>query len=64
MGMTRMSNNDQDGVVDNKCKVFDTDNLYILSTSVFPSYSHAQPTFTLAALIFYFLDVNDITKND
>ena len=59
-----MSNKVQDGVLDNKCKVFETDNLYILSTCVFPSYSHAQPFFTLAVLIFYFLYVNDITKDD
>jgi len=58
LGMTRFGTDKEDGVVDNNCKVFDTDNIYILSTSVFPSYSHAQPTFTLIGLIYYFLDKN------
>ena len=53
--MTRISNNKNDGVVDENLKVYDTEGLYILSTSVFPSYSHAQPTLTLIALIYYFL---------
>jgi len=60
LGMTRMGEHKQDSVVDNMCKVHNTDNVFILSTSVFPSYSHAQPTFTLVALIYYFLDIHSI----
>jgi len=38
------------GVVDTDCKVFGVKNLYIASSSVFPTASHANPTYTIVAL--------------
>lgn len=52
MGSTRMANSPAEGVVDSQLKVFDTDNLYIASSSVFPTGGHSNPTFTLLALCF------------
>ena len=39
-----------DGCVDSTLRYHDLENLYVLSTSVFPSASSANPTLTLAAL--------------
>ena len=50
IGTTRMSNNQKYGVVDSNCKVFDTDNLYVAGSSVFPTSGNANPTYTIAAL--------------
>lgn len=50
MGTTRMANRPEDGVVDTNCRVFDTDNLYIASSSVFPIGPSYSPTFTILAL--------------
>ncbi|HEY7884969.1 MAG TPA: GMC family oxidoreductase [Cellvibrionaceae bacterium] len=50
LGTTRMAKNPEDGVVDNNLKVFDSENLYVASSSVFPRYGHANPTLTLIAL--------------
>jgi choline dehydrogenase-like flavoprotein len=49
-GTTRMSDSASTGVVDKNCKVFGVDNLYISSASVFPTASHANPTYTIVAL--------------
>ena len=38
------------GVVDMNCKVFDLSNLYISGSSVFPTSSVVNPTFTIIAL--------------
>lgn len=51
-GTTRMSNDPNQGVVDSDCKVHGMDNLYIASTSVFPTAGYANPTLTLMALAF------------
>ena len=50
MGTTRMSEHEDQGVVDSNCKVFGVDNLYIAGSSVFPTYSFANPTLTIVAL--------------
>lgn len=50
MGTTRMSQDPQDGVVDPNCKVHDATNLYVASSSVFPSGGYANPTLTIIAL--------------
>jgi choline dehydrogenase-like flavoprotein len=50
MGATRMSASPSDGCVDPDLRYHELENLYVLSTSVFPSASSANPTMTLAAL--------------
>ena len=50
LGATRMSASASDGCVDPALRYHDLDNLFILSTSVFPSASSANPTLTLGAL--------------
>ena len=49
-GTTRMSKNIDRGVVDTNCKIHNLSNLYIAGASVFPTPSHANPTFTIIAL--------------
>jgi choline dehydrogenase-like flavoprotein len=49
-GTTRMTVSPEDGVVDPSLRVFGTENVYVLSTSAFPSLGAANPTFTLMAL--------------
>ncbi len=50
IGTTRMGVNDSEAVVDQNCKVFELDNLYIAGSSVFPTGSHSNPTLTIIAL--------------
>ena len=49
-GTTRMASHPSQGVVDTDCKVFGVRNLYVASASVFPTASHANPTYTIVAL--------------
>lgn len=49
-GTTRMGATADEGVVDSDLKVHGVDNLYIASTSVFPTSSCANPTLTMMAL--------------
>jgi choline dehydrogenase-like flavoprotein len=49
-GTTRMSTNPQDGVVDRNLAVHDFDDLFIASSSTFPTSSQANSTFMLIAL--------------
>ena len=49
MGGTRMSSDPEQGVVDARCKVFDTENLFVAGGSVFPTGSFANPTLTMMA---------------
>lgn len=44
------------GVVDNYCKVFETQNLYVFGAAVFPSASFANPTYTAMALALRTID--------
>jgi choline dehydrogenase-like flavoprotein len=50
MGGTRMGSRPEDGVVDTNLRVWGCENLFILSTSVFPTGSHSNPTLTMLAL--------------
>jgi len=56
IGTTRMSKNPSLGVVNENCRVHDVDNLYILSSSVFPTSGCANPTLTILALALRFAD--------
>ena len=49
-GTTRMGHSEKDGVVNHEGKVFGIANLYVASSSNFPTPSHANPTFTIIAL--------------
>ena len=50
IGTTRMSDSPLTGVVDRNCRVHGMDNLYICSSSVFPTGGYANPTLTIVAL--------------
>ena len=52
MGGTRMSESPTGGVVDQNLRVFGTSNLYICSSSVFPTFGFSNPTHTVLALSF------------
>jgi choline dehydrogenase-like flavoprotein len=56
MCTSRMSKSPAEGVVDPDLKVHGMDNLYIVSNAVFPSGAAANPTLTLAALAFRFVE--------
>jgi choline dehydrogenase-like flavoprotein len=49
VGTTRISSSPADGVVDENLKVWGAPNLYICSSSVFPTSGQANPTFLLGA---------------
>lgn len=50
IGTTRMGLDPQTSVVDTNCKVHDVHNLYIASSSVFPTSSQANPTLHIIAM--------------
>lgn len=50
MGATRMSSSDAHGYVDANCRVHGLGNLFIASSSVFPTGGYANPTLTIIAL--------------
>ncbi|MDC0893250.1 GMC family oxidoreductase [Pseudomonadales bacterium] len=50
IGTTRMSNNCETGVVDKNCNVFGVSNLYVAGSSVFPTSSIVNPTYTIIAM--------------
>jgi choline dehydrogenase-like flavoprotein len=50
MGTTRMGTNPKTSVVDASCRVHGYDNLYIGSSSVFPTSGFSNPTLTIIAL--------------
>lgn len=50
MGGTRMADNASAGVVDADCRLFESPNLYVASSSVFPTSGWANPTLTIIAL--------------
>ncbi len=49
MGATRMSGSQSEGVVDQNCRVYGLDNLYIAGPSILPTTSSSNPTFTALA---------------
>jgi len=50
MGTTRMANDPKRGVVDGDLLVHGMDNLYVASSSVFPTVGYSNPTLTIVAL--------------
>lgn len=50
MGATRMHESPSQGVVNRDCRLHGVDNLFIASSSVFPTGGHSNPTLTLIAL--------------
>jgi hypothetical protein len=48
-GTTRIAANSADGVVDSNLKLWGTENIYLCSSSVFPTSGQANPTFFLGA---------------
>jgi choline dehydrogenase-like flavoprotein len=50
MGTTRMAADPSSGVVDANCKVFGGDNLFVASSSVFPTAHAYSPTYTILAV--------------
>ncbi len=50
IGTARMAATAADGVVDGHCAVFERPNLFIASSAVFPTSSHANPTLTIVAM--------------
>ena len=50
MGGTRMAATASAGVVDENCRLFESPNLYVASSSVFPTGGWANPTLTIIAL--------------
>ncbi len=50
IGTTRMSKDINKGVVDENCKIHNITNLFIASSSVFPTSSQANPVLTIVAL--------------
>jgi len=50
MGTTRMSTDPKSGVVDADCRLHEVGNLYVASSSVFPTAGMANPTLTIVAL--------------
>jgi hypothetical protein len=50
IGLTRMSKNKHDGVVDENCATHDVKNLFIAGSSVFPTSGQANPTLPAVAM--------------
>jgi len=49
-GTTRMAGDPSRGVVDANCRVYGTDNLFIATSSTFPTSSFANPVLSIVAL--------------
>jgi len=49
IGTTRMASDPKRGVVDQNCQVHGVDNLFVASSSIFPTCSYANPTLTILA---------------
>jgi len=50
LGTCRMGTNSKTSVVDQECRVWGTDNLYVIDSSVMPSGGSVNPSLTIAAL--------------
>lgn len=55
-GTTRMGTDPETSVVDPRCRTHDLDNLWVVSSSVFPTGGAVNPTLTIAALSLYAAD--------
>lgn len=64
MGATRMGPSPQIGVVDENCRVFGVENLFIASSSVFPTGGHSNCTLTIMALGLRLADHLGILSHD
>ena len=62
IGTTRMAGDAGQGVVDQDCKVHGIANLYIASSSIFPTSSQANPTLTIVAMAIRLAKHLDTTK--
>ena len=65
MGTTRMSKSSSNGVVNENCKSHSIDNLYINGSSVFPTGSATNPTYTILAMSIRLADYlkKEVLKN-
>jgi choline dehydrogenase-like flavoprotein len=50
LGTTRMGDDPEESVVDSRLQAHDTENLWCVSSSVFPTAGAANPTLTIGAL--------------
>jgi len=50
MGGTRMHNSKEFGVIDKNCKVYGSNNLYVIGSSIFTTGGHANPTLSIIQL--------------
>lgn len=50
MGTTRMAENEKEGCLDKDCRLFGMENLYVASSSSFPTSGFSNPTQTIVAL--------------
>jgi len=50
IGTARMATSPRDGVVDENCRVFGMENLFVAGSAVFPTSGQANPTLTIVAL--------------
>lgn len=50
IGGTRMASSSKYGVVNENAKVYETENFYVMGSSIFPSGGHANPTLTIVQL--------------
>ena len=50
LGGTRMASSSKYGVVNENAKVYQTENFYVMGSSIFPSGGHANPTLTIVQL--------------
>ncbi len=57
MGTTRMNDSPRLGVVDSNCRIHGVSNLYVASSSVFPTSGHSNPTLTIIALCMRLADL-------
>ena len=50
LGTTRMKSSPREGIVDTDCRVHGVNNLFVASSSIFPTSGHANPTFATVSL--------------
>jgi len=60
IGTTRMGSSPKNSVVNRECQVHDVKGLYIAGSSVFPTSSHANPTYMIVALA---IKISDAIKS-